>query len=223
MIYSLFQRALSVSSEDESEKNDVSATVENGAINKKAKIIEKDKLMNNKEKKIETPKNKEKATVGPSDTTKDQPVASKEEKTTTVMNFLRAKRDALKSSSHINKGSKSTSSATSDDSSSSESDSSESSSDADPRNSEDDDFDRLNNKVPENKAIDNAATLNVLNKIPVNGVSSSNNIPPESDGKFVDNLSSHHRDMLTRLIDLAKNPKEIFFQSDTLDLLYKYV
>lgn len=214
---------MSVSSEEENDVNEMSAAVENGAVNKKAKIPEKDKLMNNKEKKIEAPKNKEKPTVGPNDMTKDQPVVNKEVKTTTVMNFLRAQRDALKSSSHINKGSKSTSSATSDDSSSSESDSSESSSDADHKNSEDDDFNRLNNKVPENKAIDNAAASSVLNKIPVNGLSASNNIPPESDGKFVENLSPHHRDLLARLIDYTKNPKENFFQSETLDLLYKYV
>lgn len=151
-------------------------------MNKKAKITEKDKVsINNKEKKNELPKNKEKIPICTSETTKEQPAAGKEVKTTTVMSMLRAKRDALKSTTHINKGSKSTSSATSDDSSSSESDSSDTSSDADPRNSEDDQFDRMNNKVSDNKT-NNAPAASVHNKI--NGMSSSNNIPAESDGKM---------------------------------------
>lgn len=194
---------------------------ENGNANKKAKIVEKDKMLNNKEKKTELPKAKEKPTIAASVTVKDQTVGNKEVKTTTVMSMLRAQRDAAKSSSHISKGSKSTSSASSDDSSSSDSDSSESSSDGDARNSEDDDFNNVNNKTTESKTIDNAAAAsNVLNKIQVNGMPSSNNIPPELDGKFLENLSQTHRDSLERLIDYSK--KENFFQSETLDLLYKY-
>lgn len=143
------------------------------------------------------------------------------------MNMLRAQRDAniLKSTGHITKGSKSTSSATSDDSSSTDTDSSDSSSDADAdadvRNSDEDDFDSVNKNGSENKPTDNTQA-SVLNKIQVNGISLSNNIPHDIDLKFLENLSTNTRDSITRLIDYSKNLKEKFFQPETVDLLYEY-
>lgn len=213
-----------------------SVTMENGSANKKPKIAEKDKLLptTNKEKKIELPK-KDKPppiNVNVNETIKDQSTGNKAVKTTTVMSMLRAQRDAniLKTSlvsSHINKGSKSTSSATSDDSSTSDSDSSESSSDADPsRHSDEDDFDSIKNKGTDtNKAIENVAASNVLNKIQINGTSSiaSNNIPQEPDSSFFEHLSANQRDLMCRLIDYSKNLKENFFQADTLESLHEYV
>ncbi|XP_031620313.1 yemanuclein-like isoform X2 [Contarinia nasturtii] len=203
------KRALASYSEDESDSMS-SVSLENGNVSKKQKLSEKDKTLNNKEKKNDLVTKQDKTAIV-IETIKNQSVGNKEVKTTSVMHMLQAKRDAnlLKSSSHTNKGSKSTSSATSDDSSSSDSDSSDSSSDADPsRNSDDDDFDNVNNKGTENK-------------IQTNGIiTTSNNIPHEVDLKFFENLTSNHRDSINRLIDYSKNLKENFFQPETLDLLY---
>lgn len=195
-------------------------------MTKKQKIAEKDKVFCNKEKKNDLPK-KDKPTAVTTETIKDQSAGNKGGKPTTVMHMLKAKRDAniLKSSSHINKGSKSTSSATSDDSSSSESDSSDSSSDADPsKHSQDDDFDNLKNNGLENIAITSVAqSISVSNKIQLNGTTASNNIPQEVDKTFFENLTTIHRDSINRLIDYSKNQNDNTFQDETLDLLYEYV
>lgn len=219
-----------LSSDDESDSmSENSVTMENGTANKKAKLVEEEKILQtvNKEKKNDMPK-KDKPPIG---VNIGEPI-----KETTVMSMLRAQRDAnmLKTSSHIIKGSKSTSSATSDDSSSSDSDSSETSSDADPsRHSDEDDFDSVKNKSTENKAIEIGPASNVPNKIQINGTSSlsatatvaasSNNIPLEPDTTFFEHLTSTQRDLINRLIEYSKNLKENFFQTETLDLLYEYV
>lgn len=208
--------------------SEASGTLENGNVNKKPKLHDKDKIVSaSKDKKLDLVKSKEKPplAIGVIEPPKD--ISNKEVKTTTVKDMLRAQRDAniLKSSSHINKGSKSTSSATSDDSSSSDSDSSESSSDANPsRNSDEDEFENVNDKVPEHMAIDNASNPNMLNKIQMNGTTSSDNIPLDAEVKFLDNLSANMRDLINGLVENAKNLKENLFQSDSaLDLLYEYV
>lgn len=172
-----------------------------------------------KDKKNEPVKSKEMPAINIIEMTKE--IVNKEVKTTTVKDMLRAQRDAnaLKtSSSHINKRSKSTSSATSDDSSSTDSDSSDSSSDANPsrhHSDEDDVFDQVaqNNKAPENKTIDNASASNMLNKIQVNGTAISDNIPQETDVKFLDTLNAPTRDLIGKLVDFAKTMGENAFQS----------
>lgn len=183
---------------------------------------EKDKVNVNKEKKNEIISTKEKVTVGTSETSKD---ASKKGQPTTVMSFLKNARDAniLNKSSERVKRSKSTSSATSDDSSTSDTTSSESSSDADPnRISDDDEIKNVNNKSSENKSMDIVSAPSVMNNIQMNGTSSSNNIPEDADKKFLDNLSSSHRDLINQLIDISKYPKDNSFSSQALDLLYQY-
>lgn len=205
---------MALDSDDESDSMS-SVSIENGNISKKAKITEKDKSQNNKEKKNDATAKPDKSTI---ETNKEQSIRNKEVKTTSVMHMLQAKRDAkvqqLKSSSQ--KGSKSTSSATSDDSTSSDSDSSDSSSDADPnRISDDDDFDNV-----KTKAIGNVPTGNILMKVQTNGTATSNNIPQEIDMTFFENLTSNHRDSINRLVEYSKNPHEQFFQPEILDLLY---
>lgn len=224
-----------ISSDDESDSmSDNSVTMENGNATKKPKIMEKDNTLSsaapNKDKKNDVPKkDKPPVSINVSETIKDQSAGNKEVKTTTVMSMLRAQRDAniLKTSSHIIKGSKSTSSATSDDSSSTDSDSSDSSSDADrSQHSDEDDFDSVKNKGNEDKGIDgSAATSNVPNKIQINGTSStsSNNIPQEPDTSFFTQLSESEHALISQFIDSSKNQKDNFFQSEMLDLLYEYV
>lgn len=205
--------------------------MENGNANKKQKLHEKDKTLN-KEKRNDLLKNKEKSTSSSiivNEPTKDPlPLTNKEEKTTTVMNMLRAQRDAkiLKSSGHLD-NSKSTSSTSDESTSSSDSDSSESScSDAaDVRNSDEDNFQNINKNGAENKQIDNTppTSSNVLNKVQVNGLSLSNNIPPhEIDVKFFDNLSPNIRDSITRIIDHTKDLKDNFLSFESQKLLYEY-
>lgn len=212
-----------LSSDDESDSSENSATMENGNATKKPKIVEKDKTVSTNKDNDLMKKDKPAIGVNVGETIKDQSSGNKEVKTTTVMSMLRQQRDAniLKTSSHFNnKGSKSTSSATSDDSSSSGSDSSDSSSDAD-RHSEEDDFDSVKQKGADNRATDNAS-----NKIQINGTSTAssiNNIPQEPDITFYDQLNATELDTIRRLIDYSKNLKENFFQNETLDLLSEYV
>lgn len=223
-----------LTSDDESDSmSENSVTIENGNATKKPKMSETEKIIpTNKEKSIDlVKKDKLPINVNVSETIKD---GNKEVKTTTVMSMLRAQRDAniLKTTSHINKGSKSTSSATSDDSSSSDSSSSDSSSDADPsRHSDEDDFESIKNTGTEIRAIDSVPASSVPNKIQINGTSSLtsssssqiNNIPQEPDITFFEQLTQNQRDSINRLIDYSKNPKENFFQTEMLDLLYEYV
>lgn len=179
------------------------ANLENGNPTKKVKLQGKDKT-NHTEKKSEVQKAKEKE-------------PTKTQKTTTVMSMLRAQRDAniLKASSQPSKGSKSTSSATSDDSSSSDSDSSDTSSDAAPsRHSEDDAFNRLNNKAP-----DAAPPAN--NKVHVNGNTTSNNIPQDVDVRLLNSLTTNHRDSLSKIVELVKMKKDNFSHPDFVELLYE--
>lgn len=223
-----------LTSDDESDSmSENSVTIENGNVTKKPKLSETEKIVTtNKEKSNDlVKKDKLPINVNVNDTIKD---GNKEVKTTTVMSMLRAQRDAniLKTTSHINKGSKSTSSATSDDSSSSDSSSSDSSSDADPsRHSDEDDFEIIKNTGTENRAIESTPASSVLNKIQINGTSlpssslssQINNIPQEPDITFFEQLTPNQRDLINRLIDYSKNPKENFFQTEMLDSLYEYV
>lgn len=222
-----------MSSDDESDSmSETSVTLENGA--KKIKLHEKEnnKMSINKDKKIDLmQKTKEKSlAIGAGEVIKD--VNSKEVKTTTVKDMLRAQRDAnmLKTSSHINnKRSKSTSSATSDDSSSSDSDSSDTSSDADrSRHSDDDDIESVEHKAHEKNpsvGIEHATPSNAssahVKTIQMNGVNTMppDNIPSDSiDPKLLDNLSTNTRELITKLIEHKH------LQSDTLpELLYEYV
>lgn len=224
------------SSEDESDDvSESSATVENGNTNKKLKLQEKDKpLLLNEEKKVDVPKIEKPVIALPDQMAKE--INNKAEKITTVRDMIRAQRDALKTSSHANKGSKSTSSATSDDSSSSDSDSSDSSSDAEADvelelirdNDVVDATDSLNSKTTFDKLIENvtASPQNPLNKIQTNGTSPpmSNNIPPEIDIQLIDGLTPETRDLITKLIENSKNLKDCTgFQPELLGSLYEYV
>lgn len=224
---SFSQRALSVSSGDESDSlSEMSATNENGNANKKQKLHEKSKIKKDNSKKPDVVKSKEKP-VPVISTTIEQTVGvsnnSKEVKTTTVKDMLRAKRDALL------KRSKSTSSATSDDSSSSDSSSSDSSSDADQsRHSDEEEFNGVENQSIKTNAVAAGATgsktINKPTVIQINGVTLTDNIPPDAESKLLDTLSSSTRDAVHRFVEISKNYKENLLDShQTLDILYEYV
>lgn len=218
-----------MSSDDESDScSEMSATNENGNANKKQKLHEKSKIKKDNNKKPDlVVKNKEKPvpeqTVKPGVSNN-----SKEVKTTTVKDMLRAQRDALL------KRSKSTSSATSDDSSSSDSSSSDSSSDGDQsRHSDEDEFNGVDNQNTANKpnSVENAvpAGSKTINKpqttIQINGgITSTDNIPLEADLKLLDSLSSGVRDSIHRFVEISKNLKENLLDShQSLEMLYEYV
>lgn len=225
-----FQRALSVSSGDESDSlSEMSATNENGNANKKQKLHEKSKIKKDNSKKPDVVKSKEKP-VPVVSTTIEQKAGvsnnSKEGKTTTVKDMLRAQRDALL------KRSKSTSSATSDDSSSSDSSSSDSSSDADQsRHSDDEEFNGVENQSGKTNAVavDHAVpaapkTNNKPMVIQINGTAPIDNIPLNADLKLLDGLSNSTRDSIQRFVEKSKNLKENLLDSHaTLEMLYEYV
>lgn len=215
----------------------MSATNENGNANKKQKLHGKSKIKKaDNNKKPDLVKSKEKPvpviTTTVEQTTKILSNNSKEVKTTTVKDMLRAQRDALRS-----KRSKSTSSATSDDSSSSgDSSSSDSSSDADQsRHSDDNEFNGIveNQSVTTNKpnAVEHAVptgsktTISKPTAIQINGIVPTENIPSLGvDLKLLDSLSSSTRDSIHRFVEISKNLKENLLDShQTLEMLYEYV
>lgn len=211
----------------------MSAANENGNANKKQKLHEKSKIKKDSSKKSDLVKSKEKP-VPVVSTTIEQTVKvgvsnnSKEVKTTTVKDMLRAQRDALL------KRSKSTSSATSDDSSSSDSSSSDSSSDGDQsRHSDEEEFNGVDNQSGRTNAvaIEHAAvpaagskTINKPTAIQINGIAPTDNIPLETDSKLLESLGSSTRDSIHRFVEISKNLKENLLDSHpTLEMLYEYV
>lgn len=210
----------------------MSVTNENGNANKKQKLHERSKIKKDNNKKPDVVKSKEKPipviSTTVEQTTKGVSNNSKEVKTTTVKDMLRAQRDALL------KRSKSTSSATSDDSSSSDSSSSDSSSDADQsRHSDEDEFNGVvdnQNVANEINAVEHAIpvgskTINKPTAIQINGIVPTDNIPPlEADLKLLDSLSSSTSDSIHRFVEISKNLKENLLDShQTLEILYEYV
>lgn len=214
-----------MSSGDESDSlSEMSATNENGNATKKQKLHEKSKIKKDSSKKPDLVKNKEKP-VPVISTTIEQKVGvsnnSKEVKTTTVKDMLRAQRDALL------KRSKSTSSATSDDSSSSDSSSSDSSSDADQsRHSDEEDINGVENQSAKNDAmaVDGSKTNSKPMMIQFNGTGMADNIPLNADLKLLDGISSTTCDSIHRFVEKAKNLKENLLDSHAiLEMLYEYV
>lgn len=225
----IFQRALS--SDDESDSSsEPSAANENGNANKKQKLHEKSKVKNkeNNGKKPDLTKNKEKS-VPVLSTTVEQAAKSvgnsKEVKTTTVKDFLRAQRDASL------KRSNPTSSATSEDSSSSDSSTSDSS-DSDGEHSRHSDDDDANGEVDhqnmENRhnAVELAAAVSINNKPAtqqINGIAPAiDEIPAAADLKLLDDLNSSTRESIHRFVENVRDATETE-PHKSLETLYEYV
>lgn len=208
-----------MSSDDESDSlSEVSVTNENGNVSKKQKLQDKSKMKkDNNNKKPDLMKNKEKSVPVLSTTVEQAAKAagnSKEVKTTTVKDILRAQRDAFLKRSNPTS---SAGSGTSDDSSSSDSSTSDSSSDG---HSDDDLNGGNDHQTVENRT--NAADVAVASAInKQTTMQQINGIAPSIDSIALDglnDLSSSERDTIHRFVEISKmNPTE-----KPAEMLYEY-